>query len=688
MTDKKAVRTAKPAYPTARGGRNQPLTDVEIDDDEFVDDIKKELSTVPEYFYETSGIDPMRIASEFELIMRQCENVPSYQFLRELVQNAMEAGATYIDITPWWLDVEQFGIYRLAVIDNGSGMTAEELSKYINGYSSSGKNLSVFGGHYGIGAKLSCLAWNKFGILYMTWKKGVGSAICLCVDEETGEIGAKRFLYDEDIGDEDGRTASLQTAIFEPTPECKPSLIEDQGTVVVLYGNTGKEHTWLGPQLKPGKYALSKMYSRLKQLNKRYWTIPKDIAVSVYSMKAKKKDWPKNREEAFSKIKEGPDRTHWRRKVKGMDYIVDGRAEQRGTLVSDSFRIHWAWLKEETTSISYYPQGGFIATLYQNELYDMRDTSAKSIYNKFGLYRRIVNKRVVLVIEPIRIHPIHSDGIRTDDLRTRLIQPSLKDNDPANQLPWDMYGEFFRENMPEIIKQAMDDISTTDEDLTKNVQETLKKYLHLYKRPRIKPFKNEDKDKDKEKVTYNEDEPGGYDLIGDEGDDPPPIRGKKKRRKRTRIKPVKRGGESKGVLVNKGSSPYPDFEWIKGKDEGLEGRLASYDWINNKLLLNEDYSVVRTEIQTRTEARPESSEEIDKIIEGGVKRAYVEHLSAIIMHHKARQDTREWTSQQWEVAFSPEALTIAASGFRWSDNIINRYIGAEISNVKKKSKEN
>jgi len=64
-------------------------------------------------------------ASNF--VNRMFEACGSYQWAREFLKNSLEAQATRIEFGIEWQAVEKKGIYRRTIIDNGTGMSREEL---------------------------------------------------------------------------------------------------------------------------------------------------------------------------------------------------------------------------------------------------------------------------------------------------------------------------------------------------------------------------------------------------------------------------------------------------------------------------------------------------------------------------------------------------------------------------------
>ena len=86
----------------------------------------------------TSQFTPLQDDSPSSSIKRFNNQVAPMQFLREAVQNSIEAGAKNIKIQkcPLYLRAQN-QTRKLRIIDDGDGMSPDELLKYINKYNSS-----------------------------------------------------------------------------------------------------------------------------------------------------------------------------------------------------------------------------------------------------------------------------------------------------------------------------------------------------------------------------------------------------------------------------------------------------------------------------------------------------------------------------------------------------------------------
>ena len=89
-----------------------------------------------------SGVLPISVGDTNFLLQRMGKDCSPLQGFRELTQNAIESGAQNIVWAREDVASRQAGVAKLCVIDDGEGMSGEELVAYINHLSSSA---SLFG---------------------------------------------------------------------------------------------------------------------------------------------------------------------------------------------------------------------------------------------------------------------------------------------------------------------------------------------------------------------------------------------------------------------------------------------------------------------------------------------------------------------------------------------------------------
>src|SRR5205085_3628851 len=125
---------------------------------------------------------------------------------------------------------------------------------YINHLSSSVAEQSLTG-NYGVGAKIAAATRNHAGLIYYSWKEGIGAVIHLWRDPKTGQYGLKQIQ----------RPDGSFTHYAEIEDDLKPSFIKDHGTMIILNGNSEGEDTMQAPA---GAASPSRWIA--KYLNSRY----------------------------------------------------------------------------------------------------------------------------------------------------------------------------------------------------------------------------------------------------------------------------------------------------------------------------------------------------------------------------------------------------------------------------------
>ena len=187
---------------------------------------------------------PMRVANMTFFVNKLGEDCAPLQYIRELTQNGIEgigrlgveAGEVIWDVN--WAHYSLDGVYKLCCIDTGAGMTGPEMVKYINELSSSINEQSATG-NFGVGAKIAAAPRNPHGLVYMSWKNGVGHMIHLWFDPEERVYGLKRWAKNE---------GEFWTPVSN---DLKPAEIEDHGTVVILLGRSDEDDTMEPPAGTP-----------------------------------------------------------------------------------------------------------------------------------------------------------------------------------------------------------------------------------------------------------------------------------------------------------------------------------------------------------------------------------------------------------------------------------------------------
>src|SRR4051794_18259514 len=122
------------------------------------------------------------------------------QWLRELNENADEAGAKNIHFGIEWQGVANLGIYRRFVADDGKGMDDQEINQFMRTYGGGGKPIGAEHENFGIGAKVTLLPWNREGLVVISYKDSVASMIRLAYADDENEYGAYVWITENAEG--------------------------------------------------------------------------------------------------------------------------------------------------------------------------------------------------------------------------------------------------------------------------------------------------------------------------------------------------------------------------------------------------------------------------------------------------------------------------------------------------------
>ena len=387
-----------------------------------------------------------------DLLGRDCSPL---QYLRELNQNAAEAilrtgGSGQIIWDVDWIGYDLGGPMKLCVVDNGDGMTGEEMIKFINQLSSSGSKQS-FTGNYGVGAKIAAATKNPAGVIYQSWKDGNGYMIQLEKNPDTDEYGLRQWEL------EDG----TYSYYFPLEDDVKPKEIDNHGTKVILMGEKVPDNTISAP---PDASSPSRWVA--KYLNTRYFQFPPGVTVKA------REGWDFPRTDGDRNLLRG---------VIGQKPYLEQHATASGVEKLSGANVYWWILKDEpalSNNSGYIESVGHVAALYQNELYDRATArSANSLLQRFGILFGV--RYVVIYVEPI---PEKGQLLTTNTARTTLLLNNEK-------LPWEDWAYEFRENMPKRLAQFVNEkaAALTEKDHTSGIKDRLKAVMDLYKVSRYRP---------------------------------------------------------------------------------------------------------------------------------------------------------------------------------------------------------
>ena len=233
------------------------------------------------------------IASGLEYIIeRAYREMQPYMWAREAAVNALEAEASRIEFTVEWQAVENIGVYRRMVVDNGWGMNSRELDLFRQFGETSKRVYGAPNENYGVGVKSGCWPWNPYGFVVISRKDGETNM--LWVAHTGGEYELKQMPVLEDEDEivlkhvfptfEDEEHGCDWEAVF-------PEWVEEHGTAIVLMGDSPNADTIRGDRAK-GEDGLTGVQ---KFLNERLYSLPQGVEVgSIEFVNADRERWPKS----------------------------------------------------------------------------------------------------------------------------------------------------------------------------------------------------------------------------------------------------------------------------------------------------------------------------------------------------------------------------------------------------------
>ena len=585
-------------------------------------------------------IEKMGIDRNGPLVNLLYRNAAPGQHIRELIQNGLDAGATWIDLGIDQVAVGEGEPRRLMYRDNGRGMTADELRAYFNHLSSSSGLLGDQHGNYGIGAKISLLPWNHAGVRILSWVDGPDSGAEILIQAgDDGEYGLRVFEAEDEDGDR------VSTSVIAADDRYCPPWVGDpehpeytgRGTVVVCLGDTGTEDTYFGP---PGDER--KVTGLIRRVNTRYYNFGREVAVRCWTDIAGGGEW---------------------RVATGTEVLLDGCADEWDTVeLIDGTRVHWYVLNQRFSSQTTDRMGyrtGFIGALYRDErtgateIYNASKAGAENFYRMrlFGILEPKVQQRVALLVEAPRANGII--GVCPNAARSSLDYTGSDDG----SLPWADWGPEFAQRLPEPI-QALLEEARGDGGPRRNMREKLK---HVLQRMRHPAYRVDDRGP----TQISPDVPGRPEPSGQRGiTKNPVVRTVTPRVPKTPVANVTSDGGANATQFNPKLDP-PQPRWQSENEEEyaevLRDRAVDYDWrAPRDVIMNRDFFVFAEERKYWSDQFPQAP---PSTVRDVIEEEYETLVVATIMHAWTRKGSFKWTPQDWEQLVHPITLTASCLGF-------------------------
>jgi hypothetical protein len=407
-------------------------------------------------------------------------------------------------------------------------------------------------GNFGVGAKIAAAPKNHVGVVYLSWKGGVGYMIHLWRDPDTEVYGLRQFERPDGTY---GYWAYVEDDI-------KPPQVEDHGTMVILLGGDVDENTMQPP---PGTPMASRWV--LRYLNTRYLKFPPGITVKS------REGW---------ELPQG-DKHNFLRTVTGQNPWLDDNCQSRGQLGLTDATAHWWVLKKDIPdqNSGHFVGTGHVAALYQDELYEM--TTGRAGVTRLQAFGVIFgHNRVVIYVEPKN----KGRRLSSNTSRTNL----LLNGEP---LPWAEWAAEFREKLPDEIAQLMEEVGagSHSSDHRQAIRDRLKQIRDLFRISRYRPTRDSNLNLDDESLTV-----GGH-LRGVSSDG-------SSKNSSTRGGRGGRAGDIYALFLSAKGTPgeefrfdhEPEVTWVTATDgtrtpPDMEDRAAKFLPQQNKLLINGDFRV-------------------------------------------------------------------------------------------------
>jgi hypothetical protein len=550
----------------------------------------------------------------------------AFQWVRETIVNAAEAGATKVrfEIEPQGFKAD--GIKRLMISDDGCGMTPDEMRGYLNTFGAGSKTIEGAHDNYGFGAKTSLLPWNHMGVVIVSRRDGIDAMVWLHRDPESHEYGLKILRSGEDQALE---------SVFEPFPDPKLHIDWSQvlpesyehGTAVVLLGSHDKQETIFGdPNRSSNETSVNQGEAAergiIRYINGRFFDLNIKIAVS----------------QANGTIDHAT----------GLAVRLDQLTSQSGSLLMpDGSLLKWFLAKRENgDNASVGRVLGKISVKYRDELYGHQ--SGPAPFRVFGIVSADVRKRLAIVITPPELSDSSPNGVRPDASRGTIGRAN------GEGLPISEWGAAFQASMPQEIKDAIAE-STISSKTNPRRRKALAERLNVYYRGLDRPI-----DKGL----------GATETVTGDGDAP------FNRSSRIALiepacasaKPNGNGSPRKGIRrpgKKQGTAGLPDYRFVSDGD--LESEMVAAVNLNVDPPLvdvNRDHRFIAEAIDYWSERYSD----IDGVVTDQVAEEFGLHLTQVVA---GVLGMKKWVSrdQLENQLLSPEALTTSVAGFVCDDKI-------------------
>ena len=408
------------------------------------------------------------------------------QQYREFTQNSIESikrvqkqNPEYKGIIKWGIDeryLNKHKVKKLCIIDNGEGMTPQEMLLNLNSLGGSTRNNEYY--NHGCGAKIAGLAHNREGLIYRSWKNGQGY-VAKFMRNEMGRYGMVK----------------IKNRNTHPLPEIeKPAEIKEHGGMVTLLGDSFEQNTTepvkgnYGTLLKNSRNSKTEWLSAY--LNTKFYNVPNNIKLTCSR-------FLENRTTTVNIIK-------GHEYGLGLDFEKKDEVQLTKTKVKIFYRENAN--RQEVSNKQNYVTNGQLAIVNQGEVIKLEFSSAGGVNPLPAWGLQCLKKHVALVLIP-------EGQFKQNIERTDLTHEGMSINEQLN-----LWKTEFKEAMPQWLKdiEAKKQLEQMEKD--NDTETRLKNLSPLFKKERYYNSERGDvniKEDEKRKASSKKDN------MGDEPDPNP-----------------------------------------------------------------------------------------------------------------------------------------------------------------------
>jgi hypothetical protein len=616
-------------------------------------------------------VTKIAIVGASHFVNRMFEACGNYQWAREFLKNAYEAGATKVEFGIEWQAVEKLGVYRRTISDNGSGMTKEELLRFFSTLGDGVKRIGGVHDNFGVGAKIASLPWNPEGVVVISYRDGKPSMIQIELDPDSADYQLVEF-----------ESEKATTCVINPAEvdwgkginwaEVAPEWARQNGTTIILLGSEDAQDTILGNP-KGGENAIKGLSV---YLNSRFWDLTHLDVVVVELRNERKTSWPIGPND-----KDDSRRPNNRRIMGAKHYLADitgkdGKLAATGVVPLDQNRVtaHWyLWEGERPAVHSYARKTGYIAVKYKDELFE--HTNHKANFRWFGIADGKIQQNLFIVLEPQLFDPqVGMWGVHPDQSRNRL--NFTGNGDKGAQVPMADWGNEFAEGMPEEIREAIlkargdGPNSITDDEYRKRLQD---RFGSRWLTTQIVQKQQASETDETVDATATNEEAQVIERTQNPNPHPNPSPRKRKRRVYVIHLRANLGGNGHGV-EREVAVDVPRYRYTNKDEFDQPWHLASWLPIDPQgptVLLNQDSPILHEAIKYHQDQYPDVfAQEVEDI----VRQTYGEIAICKIAH--SQKLGKQVNEQDLDAIYRSEAaLTIALMGLLAEESLIAQRLG-------------